>query len=108
MSQPMRNFVYQRADIAFADFIEVRRKLVSLWIEETCVSRVRIRATNQLNLDDVMRRDHPRVAGMKLFAESILAQPTVDRVNAIGDDQRRSLVPLCEKVTYWPVHRPRH
>src|SRR5262245_24815569 len=73
--EPLGNFLCRRADVSAPYFVQVGGKLVPLRSEEARVSRCWIRTTQELNLHDVMRRHHARVAGMKLAFESLGFEP---------------------------------
>src|SRR5207245_7563598 len=82
-AQPLGDLLRHRANVAAADFIEIRRERVARRIEKARISWVRVGTTDELNLDDMMRRDHSRVARMKLAGKSFALEPLVDGVDAI-------------------------
>ncbi len=92
--EPPRDLAGERADVAPADLVEVGRQAVALRGEEALVGRVRIGTADQPELDDVVRRHHPRVARVKLPGQALGREQVPDRVDALGDDERR------------PVERP--
>ena len=81
---------------------------VALRREEPRVDRIRIRAADERQLDDVVRRDHPGVARMKLRREAVGVSASMQGVDAVGDVQRRALVPLGQEVPQRPIDRARH
>src|SRR5437667_5530743 len=96
--QPPGDFVRQRADVTAADFIEVGRQCVALWREEAPAGRLGIRTANELDFDEVMRRNHARVGGMKLVVEAFGLELSVNGVDAVGDDERRAFLPFGQEI----------
>ena len=76
--------------------------------EKAGVSRVWVGAANQLNLDDIMGRYHSCVARMELTGESFDLELLVYGIDAIGNDQRRTLLAFGKKVAHGPVQRASH
>jgi hypothetical protein len=105
--QPFRDLVSERAEVAAADLVEIGRKHRAWRVEETRVRRIRIGASNQAQLEDVVSRDHPRVARMELFSESFRGKRAMQRIDAIGNEQCRPFLALGQKVTHRPIERPR-
>ena len=99
-AEPLPDLVAQGADVVFAQLLEVGGKGVALRRKEALVNRVGIGATNQMNLHDVMSRNHAGIAGMELRPESLLLQPVPDRVNAVGHDEGGAFVALGQKVAH--------
>ena len=56
----------------------------------------------------MVRRDHARVARMELAGEPFVVERALQRVDAVGDEQRRPFLALGEEVAHRPIHRPRH
>ena len=102
--QPLSNFIRERADVGAADLVEIGGELVALRIEEAQVNGIGVRASDELQLDDVMRRHHARVAGMKLVLEAFALEPGVENIDAVGDDERGTFGALGEEVTERAVH----
>ncbi len=75
--------------------------------KEPRVLRIRIGTADQRDFDHVVRRDHPRVARMKLIGQPFAREGVAQRVHAIGDKERRAFLALGQKVPHRPVHRPR-
>mgnify|MGYP003694697739 CR=1 FL=1 len=53
-----------------------------------------------------MSGNHARVAGMELACEAVSRERLVQRVDTIGDVQRRSFVPFGQEIAHRPIHRP--
>jgi len=106
--QPLGDFVRQCTDVAAADLVEIRRQRPVLRREEARVGRVGIRTSHQLQLDDVVGRDHPGVSWMKLAVEPRLFQRPLQDVDPIRDEQRRTLMPFREEIAHRPIQRSRH
>ena len=85
-----------------------RRQRAALRREEARVDRVGIRTADERELDDVVRRHHAGVARMELRREPGVVERPLQRVDAIGDEQRRALVPLRQEVAHRPIQRARH
>src|SRR2546430_2674822 len=100
--------LFRSADVMTTDFVQVGWQGVALRSEETRVGRVRIRAADELDFHDVMRRHHARVAGMELVVEALGLKLLVNRVDAVGDDERGSFVTLGEEVAHRAIERPGH
>ena len=107
VDQPFRRLVRQRADVSLANRVEVRGKRPAVGCEEARVGRLRIRAADERQLHDVVRRHHPRVAGVKLVLEARVDERRVQRVDAIRDEQRRAFVALRQEIPHRPIQRPR-
>src|SRR6266568_6653605 len=71
-SEPFGDFVRQCANVACADFVKVRRERVAARREKAFVNRVRVRAADQVYLDNMMGWHHPSVARMELSIETFL------------------------------------
>src|SRR5207245_10754039 len=80
-NQPFRDFVGDRADVTPADVVEVGQQRIALRREIARVGRIGVGAANELNLSDVMRRHHTRIAGMKLVVEAIGLELVVNGVD---------------------------
>ena len=89
-----------------SDGVEISGVLVTYRIEKTLVGRVRIRAADELDGDEIMRRHHASVVWMKLVAESLRLEPLADGIDAMGDDERGPLDLLGEKVPERTIERP--
>ena len=76
--------------------------------EEPRVGRVGIGTADQRDLDDVVGGHHARVARMELAGEPVGGERLMQRVDAIGDVERRPLVALGQEVAHRPIERPRH
>src|SRR5262249_8786100 len=50
----------------------------------------------------------PRVRGMKLTVEPLVAEEGVNLVDAFGDDQARALVAFGNEISQRPADRPGH
>src|ERR1700730_11806073 len=96
--EPFSNFLRQRSDITPANLVQVCGQGVTLRREKAGVSRVWVGAANQLNLDDIMGRYHSCVARMELTGESLDVELLVYGIDAIGNDQRRTLLAFGKKV----------
>ena len=55
-----------------------------------------------------MRRDHARVARVKLSFEALRLQPVEDRIDSSSDDEHRACLTLGEEVSHRAVERTRH
>jgi hypothetical protein len=106
--EPALDFVSQRADVVFAELLEVRGEGVSRGREKTLIDRIRVWATDQMDLHDVMRGHHARVVRMKLVAKAFVLEPIPNRINAMGDDECWSFVALGQEVAQGPVQRTGH
>ena len=76
-------------------------------IEETLISRRRIRASHLIEFDDVVGRDHAGVGGLELPGNALLLAPREDPVHSIGHDQERTVVHLRDEVAKRDADRPR-
>ena len=65
--------------------------MIAARVEEPLVRRVRIRAADELDRDEIMRRNHSCVVGMKLVPKTLFHEPLTDGINTVCDDERRPL-----------------
>ena len=106
--QPLGDFFRQGADVASPDLVQVGREDVAGRREKTRVRRFRVGAADEPEFDDVMSRDHPRVARLKLFLQTVGEEAGVDGVDPVRDDEHRPVGPLGQEVAQRPVERPSH
>ncbi len=106
--QPLCDFISQSADIAAADFVQILRASIALWGKETCVGRIGIRATDELQFHNVMRRNHPGITGMKLVAQAFGFELVVNSINAVSHNERGAFGTFGKKVPHGPVERASH
>src|SRR5260221_94827 len=71
--------------------------------EEAHVNRVGIRTANELDFNDVMCRDHPRVAWVKLIPKTFICKPPMNRIHPVRHDQRGALLTFREEIAHRPV-----
>src|ERR1700735_2799886 len=64
--KPYRDLIRQSADVTLTDPAQIGSHGRHLGRKKSSVDWIRIRTSNQLDFDDMMRRNHPGVAGMKL------------------------------------------
>ncbi len=105
--QPEADLLAEGADVGLADDVEVRRQHLARRIEEAPVDRVGIGAADELDLGDVVGRDHPRVGGMELVAVPLALQRVADLVDAVGDHQHRAVLLLGQEVAQRAVEAAR-
>ena len=101
--QPTGNLAGSSTNVCFADNIQVRRQRVGFGCEEARVDRIRVRTPDQLQLHNMVRRNHTRVARMKLAIEPFALQPVIDCVDAMRDYQGRTFLPLGKEVAHGPI-----
>ena len=97
----------KRLDVVSPDQIQVCRHNPVRRIEESLMHRIGIRAANQTQGGDVVRRHHSRVARMELFHPTLARQLAGDLVDALGDYQDGPVECLGEKITERPIETPR-
>ena len=103
--EPFANFIFQRGDVVVADQVEISGILVANRIKKSLVSRVGVGAADELDRDEIMRRNHARVVRMKLISETLFLEPLSNGIDAMSDDERRPLDLLGQKVAQRPVER---
>jgi hypothetical protein len=101
--QPPLHLARERFDVSSANLIDIRAQHPHRRSKEAIVDRIRIRATNELKFDDVVRRNHPRIAGMELCCEPFGLQPLENQVNARSHKQHRTLLTLGQEIAHRPV-----
>ncbi len=101
--EPLGDFIGQRTDVAAANFVEIRGKGVASRRKIAGVSRVGIGTADELQLNNIVRGHHSRVAWMKLSVKSLGLELIENTVNAISHDQRRPSGSLRKEVAHWPV-----
>ena len=106
--QPLRDFFGQRGDVDAADGIEIGGQRAGCGREEARVDGIGIGAADKLQFDDVVRRHHARVAGVKLRVQTFGLEPVEDGVDAVSHDQRRAFSAFGQKIAHGPVERARH
>ena len=103
--EPLAHFVFQRGDVVVADRVEVGWVVVAPRVEKALVCRVGIGAADELNRHQVMCRNHACVVRMKLVAKTLFFKPLANGVDAMSDDERRTLDLLGQEIAQWPVER---
>ena len=91
-----------------ADDVEIGGQRRTGRREEARIGRIGIGTADQLHLDDVVRRRHACVARMELAFEAFFLERPMQGVDAVGDEERRSLAALREEIAHGPVERSRH
>ena len=105
--EPLAQLSVNCFDISLADDIEIRWHCPARRIEEAPMHRVWIGASNEAKRRDVMRWNHPRVAGVELPGPSMACQLRGNLVDALGDDQHWSIGGLRQKVPHGAVETSR-
>jgi hypothetical protein len=108
--EPAPKLGIQRLDVPAADDAGVRGKRRAGRIEEPLVNRIGIRTSDQTQRSHVVRGHHARVARMELVRPATARQLSPDLVDALGDDEHRSVGGLREEVPHRAVQasRQRH
>src|SRR5712692_1002295 len=91
---PLADLLGQRADIPPADLIQVGGQRVAAGSEKARIRRIRVGAAQELDLEQIMCRHHPRVGGLKLIVQPLRAQEIMDRADPVRDHQTWPLVAL--------------
>ncbi len=104
--EPLRDLVAEGPDVARPDHPRVGRQGVALGREVSRVGRRRVGTAHELDLDDVVRRHHPRVARVELAGEALALEELVDGVDAVGHDERGAGRLLGQEVPQGAVERP--
>jgi len=91
---------------------QIVRPFPALTVEDNVMIGALLRTADTIQarakVHDVMRRHHARVAGMELVVEALGLKLLVNRVDAVGDDERGSFVTLGEEVAHRAIERPGH
>ena len=97
-AQPLRDLVGQGADVAPADRVEVRRQHARA---RGVKKRVYVGLGSGQPMSSISTTwcagHHARVARVELVGEALAAEPVVDRVDAVGDDEGRARARLARK-----------
>ena len=101
--EPEADLLAQGADVGLTDDVEVRRQHTPGGIEEAPVGRIGVGAAHELDLGDVMGRDHPGVGGVELIAVPLPLQRVADRVDAVGHHQHGAVGLLGQEIAQRPV-----
>ena len=64
-------------------------------------------ADDERQIDNVVSRDHARVARVKLPREPVVLQRLMQAIDAVGDIERRAFLAFREEVAHRPVERSR-
>ena len=108
MREPLRDLLRKRPIYASPIALGIGRQNRGLRFEESRVNRIGIGAANQFQARDVVRRHHPRIARMELFAEAFRIEPLANRVDPMGHHEHWPGRALGEEVPHRPIERPRH
>ena len=104
--------VFQRLiscrDVTRAGLCQVSRTRRKRRSEKALIARRGVGAADLVKLDDVMRRNHPRISRIELPADALLLTPGEKLVNALADDEVRAVVQLRDEVTQRDANRARH
>ena len=65
-TKPATQFTVNRLDVISADEIQIRGQGATRRIEEPLMDRIRVRAAHQTQRGNMVRWNHPRVAGVEL------------------------------------------
>ena len=105
--QPASQLGVESFDIVSTYQVEIWRQRRPWRIEETSVHRVWIGAPHQSQGGNVVGGHHSRIRWMELARPAAPSQLGGDLVDALGDDQCRSIDRLGEKISEWSIEAPR-
>src|ERR1700722_7652767 len=75
--KPYRDLIRHSADVTLTDAAHIGSHGRPLGRKKSSVDWIGIGTSNQLDFDDMMRRNHPGVAGMNLRSQAFAFEPSI-------------------------------